>query len=288
MAVAAGLLVAPALSDDAKARTVHVSADGADAGKGTRDAPLRTVQKAVDVASPGDTIRIGPGVYNENVKITKDRLAIIGAGRNSTVIDGGLQDLKSGETKCCFLITGKDLYVANLSFRRGYRALTGRGVGTATITSCHFESPASYCSFFDDTRVTFVNCTMADMPVLASYGLSFDRADVLIVGNWMIGNKRGVMLDMECTGFLVGNLLYNHRFPGDANGILCASKCVDVRIERNYLEKIGGFCIGWRQGGAPVVVNNVAVNGPDLKQFSVAENRESYIQGNFGAGLTEK
>jgi len=47
-----------------------------------------SIQAAIDAAEPGDTIAIGPGIYQENLTIAKS-LRIIGSGREGTVIDGG-------------------------------------------------------------------------------------------------------------------------------------------------------------------------------------------------------
>jgi parallel beta-helix repeat protein len=39
-----------------------------------------SIQAAIDAASPGDTIFVGPGTYHENVLITKDNLTILARG----------------------------------------------------------------------------------------------------------------------------------------------------------------------------------------------------------------
>lgn len=45
-----------------------------------------TIQAAVDAARPGDTIRVPPGLYRENVRVTTDNLTIRGGHR--AVLDG--------------------------------------------------------------------------------------------------------------------------------------------------------------------------------------------------------
>ncbi len=45
----------------------YVSADGNDANPGTFDLPFRTIQKAAQLASPGETVYIRSGTYRENV-----------------------------------------------------------------------------------------------------------------------------------------------------------------------------------------------------------------------------
>ena len=45
-----------------------------------------TIQAAVDVASPGDTVRVPPGVYRENVFVTKDNITI--EGSRGAILEG--------------------------------------------------------------------------------------------------------------------------------------------------------------------------------------------------------
>jgi pectin methylesterase-like acyl-CoA thioesterase len=45
-----------------------------------------TIQAAVNAASPGDTIYICPGVYNEQIRVTKSGLTIRGSGAGLTVL----------------------------------------------------------------------------------------------------------------------------------------------------------------------------------------------------------
>jgi parallel beta-helix repeat protein len=45
-----------------------------------------TIQAAVDVANPGDTVRVPPGVYHENVLVAKDNITI--EGSRGAILDG--------------------------------------------------------------------------------------------------------------------------------------------------------------------------------------------------------
>jgi alpha-N-arabinofuranosidase len=51
----------------AGAAEIHVAVGGKDADPGTRTAPLRTIQRAADIAQPGDIIIVHAGVYRERV-----------------------------------------------------------------------------------------------------------------------------------------------------------------------------------------------------------------------------
>ncbi len=60
---AALALAAPALS----AAEFHVATNGNDSNSGRQDAPFRTIQRAADLAQPGDTITVHAGVYRERI-----------------------------------------------------------------------------------------------------------------------------------------------------------------------------------------------------------------------------
>jgi alpha-N-arabinofuranosidase len=61
------LLGALALAAAASATEHHVSVGGDDSNPGTREAAFRTIQRAADVAQPGDTVTVHEGVYRERV-----------------------------------------------------------------------------------------------------------------------------------------------------------------------------------------------------------------------------
>jgi hypothetical protein len=77
-----------------KNRSVFVSPAGEDKfGRGTKDAPLRTVQYAVDRALPGDRVILMPGLYAEGVVLThggvseEARLTLEAESPNTVTID---------------------------------------------------------------------------------------------------------------------------------------------------------------------------------------------------------
>lgn len=56
-----------AISDSVSATTYYVSPDGDDNAPGTSASPLRTIQKAANLAMPGDTVFVYEGIYRERV-----------------------------------------------------------------------------------------------------------------------------------------------------------------------------------------------------------------------------
>ncbi len=54
---------------------IYVSAGGDDANSCGRTDPCRTIQRAEQLAQPGDTVQVGPGVYAEAITLTKSGTA---------------------------------------------------------------------------------------------------------------------------------------------------------------------------------------------------------------------
>ena len=114
-----------------------------------------TIQPALDAATPGDTIDIGPGEYTEfqairpplwswdieiYAYITVDNLTIVGAGVDQTLI-GPLTpqyDLDHFSPICMHAGTVEDLLVRNLTVRNCYRGIYGPSESLA-LSDCRVE-----------------------------------------------------------------------------------------------------------------------------------------------------
>ncbi len=90
-AVLAGAFVVPGAGRAAAADVVHVSPAGSDSASGSVDAPLRTVRRAIQLASPGDTVQIATGTYHEQVQIYAKEIHLAAAPGADVVFDGARQ-----------------------------------------------------------------------------------------------------------------------------------------------------------------------------------------------------
>jgi alpha-L-arabinofuranosidase len=63
----AACLTAVAFATAARAAEYFVAPNGNDSNRGTRAAPLRTIQRGADLAQPGDVITVHAGVYRERI-----------------------------------------------------------------------------------------------------------------------------------------------------------------------------------------------------------------------------
>lgn len=98
----------------ANAATIYVSSNGSDSHAGTSTKPFYTIQKALDTAKPGDTVKISQGIYHESILIhhggtDAEPITIRGDGANRTILDGSI--LTSTEWTTC----GKHLYRMHLN-----------------------------------------------------------------------------------------------------------------------------------------------------------------------------
>jgi alpha-N-arabinofuranosidase len=94
------VLAALALSGPVQARTFHVSISGSDANSGTKAAPLRTLQRAADLAQPGDVICVHAGIYRERVSPPRGgssdtKRIVYEAAPGETVVISGSEEAKS-------------------------------------------------------------------------------------------------------------------------------------------------------------------------------------------------
>ncbi|MEI2778746.1 MAG: DUF1565 domain-containing protein [Tetrasphaera sp.] len=86
------------------ATTLYVAPSGSDANPGTASRPLRSVQRAVDLAGPGTTIRLQPGTYSGRVEIRKSGRAeapitITRAGAGAVTLTSSAPRAGCGATK---------------------------------------------------------------------------------------------------------------------------------------------------------------------------------------------
>ena len=84
----------PALGSVLAARTIYVAKNGNDANAGTQTAPYLTINKAAQVAQPGDTVVVHSGLYRETVKPARGgtsestRITYTNAGDGEVTIKG--------------------------------------------------------------------------------------------------------------------------------------------------------------------------------------------------------
>jgi len=159
--------------------TWHVEKDG------TGD--FSVIQDAVDAAASGDTIRIGPGRYDDGevvttlgwtefvrVRVAQQDLTFIGAGVGETIV--GREETwnlyRDGRDKCIYVpsaIESTQLRVSSITFENTREALTLDHYGSARISDCQFTgNDAAIVSLAGDT-LTVCNSLFENGASMASF-----------------------------------------------------------------------------------------------------------------------
>jgi uncharacterized protein (TIGR02145 family)/uncharacterized delta-60 repeat protein len=93
--------------------TWHVSTNGSDVtGNGSETFPFLTIQNAVTIAGSGDTVKLAPGEYLENVLFNHDTLTLLGDTAGIAIVNGN-------NTESCFIIDSSQVDIFNISFTNG-------------------------------------------------------------------------------------------------------------------------------------------------------------------------
>lgn len=123
VALIAWALLAPG-SSRAYATVYTVAKTGSDANSGTAASPWKTINKAASMVSPGDTVMIQPGTYNERVQITRSGTAAApitfqaGSSTAASIIDG-TGTTGSGEPTLVNFVNASYIKIIGLTITNG-------------------------------------------------------------------------------------------------------------------------------------------------------------------------
>jgi hypothetical protein len=140
----------------------YVAATGDNTNNGLSwETAWQDIQYAINQADVGDTINVAAGIYNENITL-KDGVAILGAGADVTVIDGG-----GNGTVLTADGVGPTTRLEGFTITHG-NALDGGGMhnknSSPTVTGCVFSSNLSACGggiYNYHSSPTITNCTLS-------------------------------------------------------------------------------------------------------------------------------
>ena len=147
---------------------------GSDDNLGSALSPVSSIQKAIEMAIPGDTIQISPGVYS-SFYVDKS-LIVRGSEIDSTIISG------NDSTRCVMILNHDGVQeFENLHFRDGYADAAGES----------FRGGAIWNWWSDTIRVTsstFKNCVATQ----ASDYVKGDSRKRIFINSKFLGNHTGI------------------------------------------------------------------------------------------------
>lgn len=217
-----------------------------------------TIQAAVDLAGPGDTILVGKGVYYENVVVGsgKDGLQIVGAGPRAAILDGSaFADRGIPGGRDALFLDAPNVRVRGLGFRNGTIGVYVRWEG-AILEGNEFRGT--------DLAVLVDNAANVQVVSNAIYdsfgGVDGSGPDLLVRGNRFerSGNSVSATNLAARNAQIVGN-----RLEGVSAGLVIHSN-IETVLRDNVLRNSGELGV---TGTNPVVEGNTLFQSSLLYAF---------------------
>ena len=206
-----------------------------------------TIQEAIDAASPGDTVLVHPGTYEESVVIDKPNLTLKSVTLHEAIIDGG--------TKAAVLIKAEGVTIDGFKILSSYVSAVYAYTGSDNVKVRNniVEGGGIYIDFSQGAEILGNGIT--DAPHIAIF--CFGDEDIVIENNEVIGNVNGILVHQSDGATVRYNKVSG--ITGDAAMQIVGSR--NVRIEFN--EITGNDAVGIQHGtawweGAYTPENNVA------------------------------
>ena len=172
-----------------------------------------TIQEAIDVADPGDTVYVYNGTYYENLEVYKT-LSLIGEDRNTTIVDGG----GSGDV---VLVTADWVNITRF-----------------TVTSSGSDGSGAGIRLFSAENCYIANNSVSNNDGSAGIGINFAE-NCYIANNSVSNNGYGITLFLSINNIIANNTISLN----DRNGIsLFASE--SITISNNVMVEGGVYIEG--------------------------------------------
>lgn len=206
IAVLAFLLTSPSLTSVAFSFSAEANFPVLNVNTGSG---YTTIQEAInaDATLAGHTIRVNPGVYNENVTVNKS-LSLIGENQLNTIIDGGASDSVVHITANRVNITGFTIRNSTLGNSGIYLDRSNGDNISQNILKNNYNGIYIYGSTDDSVTGNDV--------LDNEYGIRlYSSGNNNISGNDASDNMNGIHLDLSSNNTLVGN----NAWSNSGNGI---------------------------------------------------------------------
>ena len=207
----------------------HVDTTGSDRqGTGTAENPFATIQIGINASSDGSSVLVGAGTYVENINYNGKNISILGANRETTIIDGdssgSVVRFEAGEDSTASL--------SGFTLRNGSGTMINETQSKGGGIYCTGSSPTLIdLKITNNTATTWgggIHCEFTSNPVIT---------DVFIMENST-----------------------NDTASGQGGGLYCwysAPKLTNVLIANNSSIKGGGVYLG--QQGSWAKLTNVTI-----------------------------
>lgn len=246
-----------------------------------------SIQSAINSASNGDTIQVAPCIYRENVVVDKS-VSLIGADRNTTIIEGG------GSGNVVKVITDNNV-ISGFTVQNGYCGIILTG-NKNTITNNKANSNSECGILLYSSNNTIVNNTALNNgigihlkgspnnTILSNkvsnneYGIWLYHSpsiDTKIVGNILDSNRYGIyFLDSVNNSLVANNTVSNNDYgiylASSSNNTIMSNKVLNNRLEGISIDSSSNNTI----------TNNNVVNNPSYGIYLASPSGKNLIYHN--------
>lgn len=224
-----------------------------------------TIQEAINAASPGDTLSVHEGIYNENVVVNKS-LSLIGQNKTTTIIDGG----GSGDV---VLVTAGRVAVKGFTVRNGVSGInvkySNNSVFSENIVANNTERGILVSNSWNST-VSF-NEVYGTFPF--GYGIHANVSiNAVIAGNIVHDNYYdGVGLLRSNSSLIAGNDVFSNTLYN-----VWVSYSYDNLVYRNNFKRVG-FNPGRQASSDTITVWDDGVEGNYWSNYTGIDSNQDGI-----------
>ena len=208
------------------------------------------LQAAIDAASPGDVLQVGPGAYDK-IEITKS-LSLIGNGATIT----------AGDRDACVRVLANGVNISGFLVRNGFYGISLENVTKCAITDntvIRCTQPGIMLKFSDNNVVERNNASFNGLGGEGWYGIYLTNSNHnLILDNAAIGNGAyGINLFPSCNNNTIkGNVLEKNMY-----GLYMFRDCTNNLIESNTMAINTNSGVDMRFNCHDnIIVNNIVTN----------------------------
>ena len=235
-------------------KTIYVAINGTDRNDGLTAAhPKRNIITAINVADPGDTIKIGPGTYSDIPIDINKNITLSGTSQNSTIIDAQQQ-----VNKCIIIHAGVNVSINDIT------------IGNSNICANPYLYSYSGAGIFNEGELTITRSTIKDNK--AKSGAGIENRGILMLNQVIIKNNTsmdgfGGGIDNDYgIAIIKDSIITNNVVVGYGGGIYAigAMKITNSTISNNIATGDGGgiSAHGELTMEDSVITNNTVIDGP--------------------------
>jgi uncharacterized repeat protein (TIGR02543 family) len=225
-----------------------------------------TIQAAIEAASPGDTIYVGPGTYSESITINKN-ITLIGDPIDGCMPSYRREDEAQGRESDCERLVGSSPYAPVLdgSGLGGAAAIQVAG-GLSNVTVMGFEIK----NF--DTGIVAQGDNMNNLKIYGNYihdvgaGISGGTAGAQVLSGWFVTNN---VINAGSTGVELSNIA---NLVVDKNQISSAGTALEVKASGNHAVSDVDITNNEITGTLNVLAHQSASEEKTLKTVNIKDN----------------